>query len=236
MTIAQQLNIKDFPFVIKDKNGKEIYYENSTGEWSKKEYDANDKEIYFENSNGYWCKCEYDAYGKLIYFEKSDGFWYKCEYDANGYDIRYEESSGYWRKSEWDTNGKEIYYENSTGHIKDNRPKQNELPNSESIEEWEIKITSLVEDYKQLTACCDAAYYAGVLDAEGKLYTAIWNTYDNMLEHIDVAGWISWYIFDNGCGTKEMEAGYGDEINTIKTPLDLARLIVTEKDKLKQKK
>ena len=30
-TIAQQLNIKEFPFEIKDKNGKEIYYENSYG-------------------------------------------------------------------------------------------------------------------------------------------------------------------------------------------------------------
>ena len=31
MKIAQQLKIKDFPFIIKDKNGNEIYYENSDG-------------------------------------------------------------------------------------------------------------------------------------------------------------------------------------------------------------
>ena len=30
-TIAQQLNIKDFPFEIKDKNGNRIYLENSDG-------------------------------------------------------------------------------------------------------------------------------------------------------------------------------------------------------------
>ena len=30
-TIAQQLNIKDFPFRIKDNNGNETYYENSDG-------------------------------------------------------------------------------------------------------------------------------------------------------------------------------------------------------------
>ena len=30
-TIAQQLNIKEFPFRIKDKNGKQIYYEDSDG-------------------------------------------------------------------------------------------------------------------------------------------------------------------------------------------------------------
>jgi hypothetical protein len=35
-TIAQQLNITDFPFEINDKNGNEIYFENSTGYWYKK--------------------------------------------------------------------------------------------------------------------------------------------------------------------------------------------------------
>ena len=52
-TIAQTLKIKDFPFVINDKNGKEIYCENSNGSWCKYEYDSNGKEIYYENSNGY---------------------------------------------------------------------------------------------------------------------------------------------------------------------------------------
>ena len=34
-TIAQQLNVKQFPFEIKDKNGKVIYYEDSYGYWCK---------------------------------------------------------------------------------------------------------------------------------------------------------------------------------------------------------
>ena len=51
-TISQQLNVKDFPFEIKDKNGNQIYYENSDGFWVKLEYDSNGNEIYFENSNG----------------------------------------------------------------------------------------------------------------------------------------------------------------------------------------
>jgi hypothetical protein len=50
-TIAQQLNIKEFPFIIKDKNGNRIYYEDSR-HWSKSEYDAYGNETYFENSNG----------------------------------------------------------------------------------------------------------------------------------------------------------------------------------------
>jgi hypothetical protein len=105
-----------------------------------------------------------------------------------------------------------------------------------TIEAWEIKIASLVEDYKQLTACCDAAYDAGALDTDGKLFTAIWSAYDNMLQHIDVAGWISWYIFDNDCGAKEMKAGYDGALNAIKTPLDVARLIVTDQQKSNEQK
>jgi hypothetical protein len=52
MTIAQQLKIKDFPFVIKDKDGNTIYYETSTGYWIKRERDANGNEIYYEDSDG----------------------------------------------------------------------------------------------------------------------------------------------------------------------------------------
>jgi hypothetical protein len=73
MTIAQQLKIKDFPFIIKDKNGKVIYSERRDGFWCKREYDTNGNQIYFEDSNGYWYKCEYDANGKEIYLEDSDG-------------------------------------------------------------------------------------------------------------------------------------------------------------------
>jgi uncharacterized membrane protein len=51
-TIAQQLKIKKFPFEIKDSSGKEIYYENSDGFWSKSEYDSHGNRIYFENSDG----------------------------------------------------------------------------------------------------------------------------------------------------------------------------------------
>ena len=72
-TIAQQLNIKEFPFEIKDNNGNQIYYELSNCYWSKREYDSNGNEIYFENSDGYWYKQEYDINGNEIYFENSDG-------------------------------------------------------------------------------------------------------------------------------------------------------------------
>jgi uncharacterized membrane protein len=72
-TIAQQLKIKEFPFKIKDSNGKEIYCENSDGCWSKAEYNSNGNQIYYENSNGYWSKSEYDLNGNRIYCENSNG-------------------------------------------------------------------------------------------------------------------------------------------------------------------
>jgi hypothetical protein len=51
-TIAQQLNIKKFPFEIKDSDGKDIYWENSRGSWSKWEWDGGEM-IYSEDSDGY---------------------------------------------------------------------------------------------------------------------------------------------------------------------------------------
>ncbi len=52
-TIAQQLNIKDFPFIIRDKKGNKIYYENSDGFWIKREFDKKGIETYYESSKGY---------------------------------------------------------------------------------------------------------------------------------------------------------------------------------------
>ena len=101
-TIAQQLNVKEFPFEIKDKNGNVIYFEDRTGFWVKSEYDSNGNVIYWENSNGDWEKSKFDSDGNEIYYESSDGYWYKREFDSNG---------------------NVIYLEDSDGEIVDNRPK-----------------------------------------------------------------------------------------------------------------
>lgn len=74
MTIAQQLKVKEFPFEIKDSKGKQIYSENSTGYWYKREYDSRGKVIYYEDSTGTWIKWEYDSNGKQIYYESSTGY------------------------------------------------------------------------------------------------------------------------------------------------------------------
>jgi hypothetical protein len=76
MTIAQQIKW-DFKtngdLVIKDKNGNQIYFEDSTGFWAKYEYDSKGNIIYVKNSNGYWIKREYDSKGNEIYYEDSGG-------------------------------------------------------------------------------------------------------------------------------------------------------------------
>ena len=52
-TIAKILNIKQFPFIIKDKNGNGLYSENSNGYWCKFEYNELGQEIYYEDSSGH---------------------------------------------------------------------------------------------------------------------------------------------------------------------------------------
>ena len=74
MTIAQQLNIKKFPFTIKDSDGKNIYREWSDGSWEKREW-ADGNLIYFEDSNGNWEKREW-VDGEEICYEDSDGWSY----------------------------------------------------------------------------------------------------------------------------------------------------------------
>ena len=75
-TIAEQIkwNFKtNGDLKIRDKNGNQIYYEDSHGYWEKSEYDSKGNEIYLEDSNGFWRKWEYDSKGNEIYYESSNG-------------------------------------------------------------------------------------------------------------------------------------------------------------------
>jgi len=72
-TIAQQLNIKSFPFKIKNDKGNKIYHEDSTGDWRKYQFDEKGNKIYYEDSTGDWYKKEYDSNNNIIYFEDSSG-------------------------------------------------------------------------------------------------------------------------------------------------------------------
>jgi len=94
MTIAQQLGVTKFPFVIKNDAGKEIYCEQSNECWIKEEYNDKGQVVYFENNSGFWSKYKYDYNGNLIYRENIDGYWIKKEYDYNGSVIYFEDSNG----------------------------------------------------------------------------------------------------------------------------------------------
>ena len=74
MTIAEQLNAKEFPFYLYNANRNVIYFEDSNGYWVKHEYDSKDNVIYFETSDGFWCKSQRDSNGNVIYFEDSKGY------------------------------------------------------------------------------------------------------------------------------------------------------------------
>jgi len=84
---------------------------------------SNGHEVYYENSDGFWSKREYDTNDNRIYYEDSDGNWYKKEFDPNNNEVYYETSNDFWCKREFDSNGNRIYYEDSNGIIVDNRPK-----------------------------------------------------------------------------------------------------------------
>ncbi len=93
-TIAEQLNIKKFPFEIKDSSKRTIYIEYSDKSWEKWEFDLNGNEIYSENSDGFWKKREYNSDGIEYLFSNSNGYWKRYELDSNGYPIYFEESCG----------------------------------------------------------------------------------------------------------------------------------------------
>jgi hypothetical protein len=122
VTIAQQLKIKKFPFIINDHNGNEIYS---------------------ENSDGFWIRREKDEKGNQTFAESSYGFWWKSEYNSNGNEIYFEDSDGYWVKREFDSNGKEIYCEDSDGYILDTRPKIFELTMDEIAKKFGIDVNNL---------------------------------------------------------------------------------------------
>jgi len=72
-TIAEQLNVTEFPFRIWDSKKRLIYFEESNKRWAKYEHDSEGNVIYYVNSNGFWWRAQYDANGNKIYFENSRG-------------------------------------------------------------------------------------------------------------------------------------------------------------------
>jgi len=98
-TITQQLNVKDFPLIIKDN-----------------------KKTHSEDSDRSWIKREYNSEGYLTFSEDRTGYWIKREYNSEGFETFTIDSNTSWIKREYDSEGKEIYSRNSADEIIDNRP------------------------------------------------------------------------------------------------------------------
>lgn len=93
--------------------------------------------------------------------------------------------------------------------------------------EWTKRIDLIIADYQRLDAACDAALQAGAMDPSGPLHEAIWRAFQNLLAQIDSHDWISWFIYENGCGEKAMQASAPGLVSQpITTTGQLAELIV----------
>lgn len=122
-TIAEQLGVTDFPFLIKDKQGNEIYYE-IDGYWSKKEYDSENRELYCEDSSGFWWRREFDSDGNIRYFQNSRG---EIEdnrpkpdttHGEDWDDIRAMLDNEDWDELAYGSAGKKVYHINSDAETK----------------------------------------------------------------------------------------------------------------------
>lgn len=95
-----------------------------------------------------------------------------------------------------------------------------------SLSELEKLIAELSADYCRLNLICESAIVLGCMASDGKLHDAIWETFERSVKRNDFDGLISWFIYENGCGEKGMDAGINGRMKPIKTPKDLAKLIL----------
>ena len=70
LNTGKELNI-NYPIRLYDKAGRQVYCEDSEGDWQKWVYEDG-YEVYFENSKGFWSRRECED-GVEVYYEDSDG-------------------------------------------------------------------------------------------------------------------------------------------------------------------
>ncbi len=128
-TIAQELGITEFPFDIKDERGNLIYLEFENQYWAKYKFDKEGKQIFYENSKGEIKDYRPKELPKAVAIEKTIAqqlgvteFPFEIK-DGKGNLIYEEYENGFWAREEFDREGTQIYHENSSGIIIDNRPK-----------------------------------------------------------------------------------------------------------------
>jgi len=94
-----------------------------------------------------------------------------------------------------------------------------------TIDEITAEVDKIVSAYKRLDEACDKAINAGCLNAEGELFSAIWDSFDTLTRVVDTDKWVEWHLWDNECGKNQMSAGYDGELKPITNSRELAELI-----------
>lgn len=94
-------------------------------------------------------------------------------------------------------------------------------------------LDKIIFHYRQIESSFDTVYKIGFLDYDSLFVNSIWQSFEGMLDIIEKqldTTWISWYIFDNQCGEKNLRAKNESmkKPKEIKTTKDLAQLILTE--------
>lgn len=91
---------------------------------------------------------------------------------------------------------------------------------------WETTADAVVAHYKRLEAAMNAADDAGCIDPDGPLFDAVWGAFEEMLNLVDRDGWIHWFIYENQCGKRGLNASEpGKKPRNIRTTKQLAKLI-----------
>lgn len=91
-------------------------------------------------------------------------------------------------------------------------------------------IESLIESYRAMSASADSMLKLLGITADCDALNPFWKAFDKYVEVVsnlvgDSSDWLTWYIWDNKCGERQMAAGYGGKLKPIKTVKDLVRLI-----------
>jgi hypothetical protein len=92
-------------------------------------------------------------------------------------------------------------------------------------------LDKILSSYQNLDSACDTAIRIGFLEGGGPFYETLWKTFETMLSVVEKqldTDWISWYIWNNQCGSKGLLAKSGGmkKMKAIKNTKDLAELIL----------
>src|ERR1035437_6643131 len=92
-------------------------------------------------------------------------------------------------------------------------------------------IETLIAIYKEMDAVCDQAKGILGIEVDSKLLDPFWRAFDGYVKAVSAlvgdagAEWLSWFIWENDCGEKGMEAGYDKRLRPVKTVRQLVALI-----------